>query len=258
MFYLNFFLRTIIKNPLKGGTFLMLTVILLASFGVKDLMQSHFEKKMSTKNPAGDYFHALIPSKYNDKRIARKLRGLPGVEVVEVLDKSIVSKEVDRVLGDFPADVADSLKIEYFGLKVTYINEITKRSQELIRSYLKRLVGEKEVSVGQIFQMEKENDAKKRIKKWLTTAIIGSFSFCWFVSFFLFNTQLKEVSYIIERFQRRKMVALKSMVLGVGCITCLTLIPLVFISKTTVIWTLVGGLCFMSLPLIYSRRVSWE
>ena len=258
MFYLINFLKTVAKNPIRGAGFIVLTFSLLFSLGIQDLIEKGIEKKLNFQSNEGDYFHALIPTKYNDKKIARKLGGLPGVKKVELLGQEVVSTEVEKLLEDFPRDTLGDLKVDYFGVKVIFITQITKRSQGLIRSYLKRLVGDDELTIGQVYEKEKNvfsSEILKRYGSQTSYALLGLF---WLISFLLFNTRLLATSYIIENFQRRRFVALKSMVSAVSVIIFFAVATLLFVAKSNALLPISIGILLILLSIIYSRKVAWE
>ena len=257
MFYLKHFFQTIKNNAFSGVIFLAFTIILGTIPGVRKQIDNEIKSKFLTVNKDGDYFHALIPSKYNHQSISRKMSQLPGVEKVELLSEELVNSEANKVLNDIPAEIVSEIEIKYVGLKVNYLKEITPRSQELIRSYMKRLVGE-DLIIGEIFHLEQEQGSVDKIKEWGSSVLYGIVLFLWIIAFIFFNRKLVQASYIVERFQRRQLVALKTMLSGTSLVMFAVISALVFVKNTALYMPIISIGIIFGITFLACRKVSWS
>jgi len=241
MFYLAQFFKALKIAPVRGGLFLISTFLLLISLGEMDALEKKYFHSENARM-TGAYFYALISSKENNLAVARKLRVLPGVEQAITLSEKKIKLEVERLLGAFKKDLAtelqdelhnelknDLINLEFTGIKVVFQENITQRTQQLIRDYLSRLVGTDKVTLGPI---KKPNEEFKKnaqlalfLKDW---GIIGVVFLCvlfWFSSLQIFSKVIAKQSYLLEQFQRKKFVRIK--ILGVGPLLALAFGPLV-------------------------------
>ena len=262
MFYLKQFFSIIKKTPVLGMSFIVLTLVMIVGIGQQD----NWEKIVFNSMPnhaEGPYFHALIPGKENYQRVTRKLRDLPGVSMVKILEKNQIKSQVSNIIGNLGMDVSSELfDLDYAGLKVIFKNGLQSRSQNLIRDYLGRLVGSSKVTLGAI--KSQDEAVKNRVqllqlfKNWggiLLTFVVCSF---WLITTVLFTQEIRKTSYIVEQFQRKTNVAFKTFLSGVlvlvgtGMICSMVLGNSMWIGLSIVS----AVVLFASTPLI--RKFKWQ
>ena len=149
MFYIKQYWLVLIKNPIEGFIFALISTMLILS----SIYSSDISKRISKelKVSESSYFYSLIPKRENIARIARKLRAIPFVSKVEIMKKSLIEKQVKKTLKSLDFDLdSHKVNLDYAGLKVIYKAGLEERSKNLIRNYLKRFVGEKKIIMGNI------------------------------------------------------------------------------------------------------------
>lgn len=212
MFYIRCFKQLIKKSPI------FLTIYFLIAFtGVIGLHFSsnivdHIELATAkTARPA--FFHALIDNKENYSRVSRKLRSLPGVRNVEVFSPEKMEEEAKKILKDL--DVASSaglLELGQAGLKIIFESNVQIKSMELVRDYLLRLVGEENITFGDIIN-ENVSDRKESWSSVLTENMqwffIGIVFILWLLINMIYARVFNNQIYLIQNFQRRKNISLK-------------------------------------------------
>lgn len=213
MFYLKELAR-FSKNNLFGQIlFSLLTVSLVVAVS----NYSHFETKISKALPSMQneyYFNALVDGDLNTSSIARKIKGLPGVKAIESISASKnldVTKKLKDVLDLDKNEVTEVISMK--GLKVILDEKVSESSTNLIREYLVRLTGKDNVVLGGIRKKISNHQSWKEVmsevkRRPLQVAIVV-LSLFWIVAFIAIKRDLKQVSYLIEKFQRKKNVALK-------------------------------------------------
>jgi len=262
MFYLNTFVQNIKRSPVWGGTYLLATMLLLLSaMNFKTLESVIF--KSSNKFNSGPYFHALISGAENHRRISRKLLDLPGVQKVELLGESEIQSQVKNVLSNLDVDMKiEDIDLNYAGLKVILDRNLQNRSQELIRDYLVRLVGESKLTLGAIKAITKAEKLKNQVfsqfKEWGITVVSIGFIVIWGLIGIVFSTLVKKSSYIIEQFQRRKKVGLKVMLSGGILLFFGSLSLTLLLGQISWPGVIFAGMFIIAISSIQVGRLQWQ
>lgn len=187
--------------------------LLLATFFLFFATVSHTyvnEKLLLTFNLSneGDSFYALIDSKVNAKRVARKLLTLPGIARVVEIKTDEISHNITKILDtlEFSADVL-ALEGDYQGLKIVFTENLKERSQGLIQNYLSKLVGKDSITMGQILKnqaSEFEGQLKNSIQTWGFQILYGLALMIWALAYFLWSTKAMSYGKILRRYSRSK------------------------------------------------------
>ena len=213
MFYLNQYFFNLGKHPVRGLFFLLFGVIGVLVASQKNLVDSHLEKFV--RGPErGSYFYALISSRHSAGELQRKLVSLPGVVKIQILDSQSIEKKAQSLLTAHDLHFQGEFsQVSYFGLKVVLSEKIKARSQQLIRDYLVRLVRDNDVILGNV----KSFGPTQKTSQFLTwirragssLALALAFVFWFFAGMWILGP-IKKMAYVVERFQRRCHVAVKT------------------------------------------------
>ena len=144
------FFKILLNTPLKSFIF-----IIMAWGIVFGLAQNKMLNKLIFKELPDDrnYFYALISNKKNRNDISRKIKKLPGIDLIKIIPQNVLQKELVRTLrhSNLEEYMDSSFKqLDYQGLKIVFSSNAKRQSQTLIRDYLFRLVGEKNLTLGPI------------------------------------------------------------------------------------------------------------
>ena len=254
MFYLVQLTKIFKKHPFRLTLFLSMSfAFLIVSSNPQQVVELIIQKTDSTKqNP---YFHALIDGRENHARISRNLTEIPGVEKVEVLPKEEIQAQVQSILTDLKVSVpADMTQLNYNGIKVFLSQGIKDHGQNLIRDYLTRLAGESNITLGNIVNMAMPivPTKFKFFYDYLQPLTIALFFVFWFASFRLIEQPLQKNSYLIEQFQRRKKVSVKTYLSLFAVIIGMVTLPLLLFLDVQ--WTVAVAVVCLSLPFFMLRR----
>lgn len=218
MFYLMNFYRILLGTPLKSLVFVVMAWGIV--FGLahnKTLEKSLFQEVQDER----DYFYALISHKKNANDISRKLQDLPGIELVKNVSQNVIQQELVRVLkhSNLSEYVEDSLgQLDYNGLKIIFSSNIKEQSQNLIRDYLFRLVGKKDLTLGPVQKKPTSILKKQRpfmfFKKYGVLFLMGVGVLIWTLLGISYAGAFYDNTYVIESFQRRSGVSFKTALLG--------------------------------------------
>lgn len=238
MFYLNHFIKAILNFKISGVLFVVFTIGLISTVhNQKSIKQIFSLNGKTTTNP---YFNALISNDSNLASIARKMRKLPGVKKVRVKKALEVSRELKGLQKDLGSDVLKSLAgINYSSVTIELSAAIQNKSQDLIQEYLTRLVGDSSITISSIKKPRvrkiEKNSPEVILHKWGDKYIIALMTILWLASCMGFANYLKNYSFLIEKFQRKRKVDLKIFVTGILSLGIITLaVNLYLIPKVSI------------------------
>lgn len=183
------------------------------------------------------------------------------MEKVEILAEENIKSQVRDIVGSLGEGITESfLSLNYAGLKVIFSDGLQVNSQELIRDYLKRLVGDSKVTLGPVQSKKRETIEKSWIRELIEQnafeVVMGGACLIWFIMGLDLSGPLSKQAYLVEQFQRRNKVAVKTYMA--------LLIPLLIIPAVGSVFavpSIMLLIVFMagSLPLVaVARKVSWH
>ena len=255
MFYLNLFSRAVREHPLRGFGFIFLCglfiLVLLAQNIVNEFIQSRIVKKDQFS-----YFYVLMSLNENHEDVVRKLRDLEEIKQIETLNQEVIAKEVKKILSELDVNMLSPiLNMEYVGFKIIFALQTSTRSRQLVREYIERLVDKKNLILGDI----KDNASEKKPQEdfllgkshllypLILLMVIG----LWLIFFMAIKRTLTRIAYLVEQYQRRKQVLLKTLLIGVGSWLVFFILVFSFIPQVNhlniigavilVIFTIIGG-----------------
>lgn len=217
MFYIKQFFRLIKENSLKGFFFLLIScafVLVLGNWSyLKDKILDLYPDYMK-----GPSFYALINEQEDYLNIQRKLITLPGISSVKILEKDKVKEQTEKIMNSFQLKNDEVGAFDFVGLEVMFDKNINNRGQELIRNYLLKLAGENNITIGKTNYLP-EKDNIKSLMDFINTSgswfIALFFAIFWVFSLSLLKKEVKKASYLIEQFQRKRMVEFKILFSGI-------------------------------------------
>lgn len=252
MFYIGTFYRVLFSKPLLASFWVLsLSGLIFTSFFQKDVTKLMGVKVVEKRNP---YFYAVMPSDINTSYIKRKLVDIPGVEAVSLMAKEQITQQVKAVLESTDLDwEGDLVDLNFAGLKIDLSPDLKSRSQNLIRSYLTRLTGEKDVTLGAI--KEPLTNTLESSKTYSLSSYYHYFPVLFLglyvITIFIMRNSLGSESFIIETYQRKTKVFEKSLFYGQLPILALLITASVLQGSWGVIYflTFLGGLSLVFIRL---------
>lgn len=211
MFYLNIFFKTLKSNWGRSLGLLFSGLVLCFVLTQHERIQERIISDLP-KVEEGPHFFALINPRVNSEMLRRKLMDLPGVKTVRNISEKSLKKQIQEVAGDIGGNLPFKIDQTHFkGLKIAFAEHLEVRSQALVRKYLSRLTGEKNITLGPTVGNQKEKgNWLNGLKESLRTQIGYTFLFflsALYLSFGLgLSSKLGKESYLVERFSRRKNV----------------------------------------------------
>ncbi len=225
MFYLVEFLKIMKTHIVLSSLFLVSTLGLVLVGSQYNTVYSRVLSKNS-KEISGPYFSALIDKKMQLDGVIRRVQNLPGVVKVEVSSEKQLKSEVQKLQSTFGHEFVNNLTtLNMKNMKILLDVGIKDRSFTLIKEYIERLVGKKEVTIGALKYPEtnkrKTNKELDSILSYLNVYGLIILGALWLISFILMVKLIHSKAFIIEKFQRRTLVAFKMVYSGLGTIIVL-------------------------------------
>lgn len=257
MFYLKNFFSAIFEQKVKGLAFVLLslglTFSLLQRNEVKNLFS--FSQKIIQK----PYFNALLPSASEAKMIVNRLEKLPGVEEVKIVKHNLDKNSFKSMGVSLSNDVvAGVLSQDYQTIKVVLENNLEMRSQNLIKEYLGRLLGDRDVTISEVKLPQKielkKNDPSLWVDNYGDLYIIAVLGVLWLFSCYGIISYIQLKSYLVEKFQRKSDVAMKTFFVGVSLIFIPTIAYLVVGSAKLPLKELAVLVLFISFAILFAKK----
>lgn len=226
MFYLTQFFSTIWELRLRGLFFLFssLTVAFVLSFkpSVQGMVTS-----LSPDAWARPYFTALFDSKVLSEDVLAELKNRPEVERIE----SVLVAESQGVLGKLISQMGQDYRINTndvasFGVRVILKNKKMIASAQNLISGLEKSHGTSHITTSgikmpKIGGMLDGHPIFNYLARFGYLGVVVPLMLVWFFSLALVYSDLSKKAWLIERFQRRKLV--RSKMLGAGFVFTIAL-----------------------------------
>ena len=216
MFYLKTFFSVIFKNFSRGLFLLLLTSVCVFALAHKNKIELSLGRWNSAPED-GAYFYALISTKENLTEIRSKLAMLPGVAGVKDVSSEQIMTEVKSILGG--SDVTPQmLGFDYQGIKLSFEHTLKAESRQLIREFLTRLCSDGNLIMGAVREVSNEGSPVSGWQKWVLNfwSLWAVLIFFWSILFISLFPSLRTYAYLVEKYQRRHAVAMKSAALGMA------------------------------------------
>jgi hypothetical protein len=156
----------------------------------------------------------------NAEGIRNVMKKIPGVMAVSFVDENDRREKIDSLVRELGPDYAiDSSLLNFRSLRFVMNPSLSRASLEFIRGQVVKAGGETHMSATSIRYPEVANVMNTHpFYRFLGKAgdwgVIGVLALFWIVSFWLCYDVFRSRSYLIEKFQRRKLVAAKSIATG--------------------------------------------
>ena len=225
MFYLREFFKSLGKSLIRGFFFFLLSCMLAFSL----THRGWIARTIATIQPdklVNPYFVAVIDGTVDAGKVKGILDNLPGV--VDVKDKATESKgKIAALVSQLGEEYSlDAEIMDFKSLRVVLSPSLSAESLEFIRDQVVKIGGKDHVNATEIKYPEITTVMKAhpfytflaRAGDW---GVIGILSFLWIISYWLCYDIFRSRSYIIEKFQRKKLVAAKTIATGLGVVVVL-------------------------------------
>lgn len=230
MFYLKEFFKSIGEAPIRGMSFLLFSCLLAMGLTHRSWVAGTISL-VSPEKMVNPYFVAVIDGEVDGEKMRDYLSRLPGVVSIDDKESEKSRSKIISLVKDLGADYSvGSDLLDFKSYKVTMNPALSIESLSFIRSQAVKQGGKEHVSATEIKYPEVTSSMKTHpfyvfLGKSGDWGFLALVAVCWSISFALCYNVFRSRAYIIEKFQRKKFVAAKSVAWGLSAVfisfTCL-------------------------------------
>lgn len=223
MFYLIEFFKSLGESLIRGFSFLALTCLLAFSLTHRSWIAGTIEQ-ISPEKMVNPFFVAVLDGAVDTNKLRTVINSLPGVMDIDDRDASQSQAKLKKLIAQLGTDYELSSDMMNFrSLKIVLNPSLSAESLNFVRSQVVKAGGEKHVTATDVRYPEVTGVMKTHpFYSFLAQAgdwgVIGILSFLWMISYWLCYDIFRSRSYIIEKFQRRKLVAAKCLATGLAIV----------------------------------------
>jgi hypothetical protein len=226
MFYLVEFFKSLGESLIRGFSFLFFSCLLAFGLTHRPWIAKTIER-ISPEKIASPYFVAVMDENVDELRLKNLMAKLPGV--LSIHDRT--AEESRGKLGQLVSQLGPDYQISpdlmnFRSVRITLSTSLSRESLDFVRAQIVKYAGKEHLTATEVKYPEVTNVMKAHpFYKFLRTAgdwgVIGVLAIFWIISYWLCYDVFRSRSYIIEKFQRRKLVASKSIAVGLSVIVTL-------------------------------------
>jgi hypothetical protein len=223
MFYLKEFFKSIGEAPLRGASFLFFSCLLAMGLTHRPWISKTIEK-VTPEKMVSPYFVAVVDGSVDADKIRGLLTRLPGVVSIDDKESERSRSKLNALVGELGSDYTMSSDLMNFkSLRVIMNPSLSVESLDFVREQVVKMGGKEHVTATEIKYPEITSVMNAHpfygfLSKggdWGVVAILGLF---WMISYWLCYDVFRSRAYIIEKFQRKKLVAAKCIATGLGVV----------------------------------------
>lgn len=219
MFYLKEFVKSIGESPIRGVSFLLFSCLLAMSLTHRSWIANTIER-VTPEKMVNPYFVAVVDGAVDADKIKGVLARLPGVMNIDDKESDRSRSKLNGLVAQLGSDYSLASDLMNFkSMRIVMSPSLSVESLEFVRNQVVKMGGKEHVTATEIKYPEVTSVMKAHpFYSFLTKAgdwgVIGIIALCWIISYWLCYDVFRSRSYIIEKFQRKKLVAAKSMATG--------------------------------------------
>lgn len=223
MFYLTEFFKSLGESLIRGLCFLLFSCLLAFSLTHRTWIARTIEK-VSPEKLVNPYFVAVLDSSVDAEKLRSLATRLPGVLAVDDKETQKGKAKLASLVSQLGADYSlDADLIDFKSYRIVLNPSLSAESLDFVRDQIVKFGGKTHVTATDVKYPEVTGVMKAHpFYSYLARAgdwgVVGVFALLWIVSYWLCYDVFRSRSYIIEKFQRKKLVAAKSIATGLGII----------------------------------------
>ena len=170
------------------------------------------------------YFVAVIDGSVDGQKLLNIMGNLPGVVSINEAGAEADQGKLQKLMGQLGSDYTLSADMLNFkSIRVIMNPSLSPESLQFVRDQAVKLGGKEHVSATEVkfpevTKVMKSHPFYSFISKAGDWGVVVVLSIFWIVSYWLCYDVFRSRSYIIEKFQRKKLVAAKSIASGLGLV----------------------------------------
>jgi len=223
MFYISEFFKSLGESLLRGLSFFMLSCLLAFSLTHRQWIANTISK-ITPEKMVNPYFVAVVDGSLDAFKIKSIIGKLPGVLDVDDKENEKGQIALKALMGQLGNDYSLSEDLLNFrSIRVILNPSLSAESLDFVRGQVVKLGGKDHVTATAVKYPEvtavmKAHPFYEFLRKAGDWGVVGIIAFLWIVSYWICYDVFRSRSYIIEKYQRKKLVAAKSIASGMAVI----------------------------------------
>lgn len=224
MFYLTEFFKSLGDSLLRGLSFFLFTCLLALGLTHRPWIAKTIEK-VTPEKMVNPYFVAVLDGAAHADRIRNVIGKLPGVVSIDDSDTERGQARLSALVSDLGSAYSLSQDLMSFkSIRIVLSPSLSPESLDFVREQVVKLGGKEHVTATDVKYPEITGLMKTHpfyvfLHKAGDWGVIGILALLWIVSYWLCYNVFRSRSYLIEKFQRKKLVAAKTLAMGLGIVT---------------------------------------
>jgi hypothetical protein len=223
MFYLKEFFKSLGESVFRGFFFFFFSCLLAFSLTHRPWIAKTIEQ-ISPEKMVNPYFVAVIDGSVDGQKLLSIMGNLPGVVSINEATGESDQSKLQKLMGQLGSEYTLSADMLNFkSIRIVLSPSLSPESLQFVRDQAVKLGGKDHVSATEVKFPEVTKVMQSHpFYHFLSTSgdwgVVGILAIFWIISYWLCYDVFRSRSYIIEKFQRKKLVAAKSIASGLGLV----------------------------------------
>jgi hypothetical protein len=223
MFYLVEFFKSLSELFIRGILFFIFTCVLSFTLSHRSVISKMIEK-VSPEKLVNPYFVVVLDGNTDVQKFQELIQVLPGVLKIDEKESEASKQRVMNLIKELGPDYKiGEDQINFKSVRIILSSSLSQESLEFVRDQVVKMSKDQKITATPIKYPEVTKVLNthpfyyylKKIGDW---GIVGFFSLLWIASYWLCYDIFRSRAYLLEKFQRRKYVAAKSLAMGLGLV----------------------------------------
>lgn len=226
MFYLTEFFKSLGENLIRGTAFFLFSCLLAFALTHRTWISKTIDR-VSPEKMVNPYFVAVIDGTVPVAKLIKTVGTLPGVVSIDDKGNAESQARLQGLVGQLGSSYTLNKELmEFKSLRISLSPSLSSESLDFIRAQAVKAGGADHVTATDvkypdITAVMKDHPFYSFLKRAGDWGVIGILASLWIVCFWLNYGTFRSRSYIIEKFQRKRLVASKALASGLGCVVAL-------------------------------------
>lgn len=226
MFYLVEFFKSLGESLIRGFGFFFFSCLLAFSLTHRPWIASTIEK-ISPEKIINPYFVAVMDETVDARKMKSFAAKLPGVLSIQEKGQEESRGKIGKLIAQLGSDYKLSSELMNFkSVRIALNPSLSHESLEFVRDQIVKMGGKDHLTATNVKYPEVTSVMKAHpfysfIGKAGDWGVVGIIAMFWVISYWLCYDVFRSRSYIIEKFQRKKLVASKTIATGLSVVVVL-------------------------------------
>ncbi|MGE3610542.1 MAG: hypothetical protein AB7I27_13210 [Bacteriovoracaceae bacterium] len=221
MFYLNEFFKSLGESLIRGFSFFLFSCLLAFSLTHRPWIAKTIER-ITPEKMVSPYFVAVMDGSVDAGKIKSIMQKLPGIVAIDDKESVESKNKLQALVGELGSEYSVNSELMNFkSLRIIMSPSLSIESLNFVRGQVVKLGGKDhltatEIKYPEITAVMKSQPFYAFLSKAGDWGVVFILALLWITSYWLCYDVFRSRSYVIEKFQRKKLVAAKSIATGLA------------------------------------------